>query len=161
MELRAPSMLGMLASMRDGVTGSCELPDVGAGPWACIFYKSNTHSKLLSHLSSSRVSLLYSWLALNSKQSSFFSFPSVKWDFSCVIPRLARNGIERISYVCMDVAPVNSKSDGLWLRREIEGGPSRGRKNSGIEPGRRYARGRCEEMSTGYLSTGNQPHGRM
>ena len=37
-------------------------------------------------------------------------------------------GGERISYVCMDVAPVNNKSDGLCLRQEIEGWTS-GRQN--------------------------------
>jgi hypothetical protein len=29
--------------------------------------------------------------------------------------------VERISYVCMDVAPVNNKSDSLWFRQEIGG----------------------------------------
>ena len=46
--------------------------------------------------------------------------------------------VERISYVCVDVAPVNNKSDGLWLRQEIGGGTSGRRENSGIEPGRRF-----------------------
>ena len=31
---------------------------------------------------------------------------------------------ERISCVCMDVAPVNNKSDGLWLKQEMRGGTS-------------------------------------
>ena len=30
--------------------------------------------------------------------------------------------MERIAYVCMDVAPVNNKSEGLCLRQEIECG---------------------------------------
>jgi hypothetical protein len=33
-----------------------------------------------------------------------------------------RTGIERTSYVCMHMAPVNHKSDGLWLRQEMGGG---------------------------------------
>lgn len=32
--------------------------------------------------------------------------------------------VERISYVCVDVASVNNKSDGLWHRHEIRGGAS-------------------------------------
>lgn len=32
--------------------------------------------------------------------------------------------VERISYVCVDVAPVNNKSDGQWPRHEIRGGTS-------------------------------------
>jgi hypothetical protein len=36
----------------------------------------------------------------------------------------------------MDVAPVSSKSDGLWLREQIGGGTSGRRENSEIEPGR-------------------------
>jgi hypothetical protein len=43
--------------------------------------------------------------------------------------------VERLPYVCMNVAPVNNKYDGLWLRQETGGGTSRRRKNSGIEPG--------------------------
>ena len=35
----------------------------------------------------------------------------------------------------MDVAPVSHKFDGLWLRQEIVGGTSGGRKDSGIGPG--------------------------
>jgi hypothetical protein len=35
----------------------------------------------------------------------------------------------------MDTAPVNNKSDGLWLRQGIAGGTSRRRENSGIELG--------------------------
>ena len=34
--------------------------------------------------------------------------------------------IERISYLCINVAPVNNKSNGLWLRQEI-GGETSGR----------------------------------
>jgi hypothetical protein len=30
--------------------------------------------------------------------------------------------VERVSYVCMDVAPVNIKTDGPWLRQIIGGG---------------------------------------
>jgi hypothetical protein len=47
--------------------------------------------------------------------------------------------VERIAYVCMDVAPVNNKSDGLCLRQEIECGTPGRRENSGIESGRRFA----------------------
>ena len=61
----------------------------------------------------------------------------------------------------MNVAPVNNKSDGLWLRQEIGGGTSRWRENSGIQPGRRVHQGRCEEPDVWYLSIGNQPCGRM
>lgn len=43
--------------------------------------------------------------------------------------------IERLSYVCMEVAPDNNKSDGLWLRQKMGGGTSRRRTNSGIKPG--------------------------
>jgi len=32
--------------------------------------------------------------------------------------------IERKLYVYINVAPVNNKSDGLWLRQDIEGGTS-------------------------------------
>ena len=65
--------------------------------------------------------------------------------------------VERISYVCMVAAPVNNKSDGLWLRQEIGGGTSVG--NSGRARHRRFTvmRGR----DTWYLSTGNQTHGRL
>lgn len=35
----------------------------------------------------------------------------------------------------MDATHVNNKSDGLFLRQEIEKWTSAGRKNSGIEPG--------------------------
>lgn len=37
--------------------------------------------------------------------------------------------------VCIDVAPINNKSGGLWLRWKIEDGTSRRRKNSRIELG--------------------------
>jgi hypothetical protein len=37
-------------------------------------------------------------------------------------------GGERISYVCMDVAPVKNKTDGLWLRKKIGGRSSRRQK---------------------------------
>ena len=43
----------------------------------------------------------------------------------------------------------------------IEGGTSRGRKNSGIEPGAGFPQGRCDETDTWYPSTGNQPHDRL
>ena len=43
--------------------------------------------------------------------------------------------VGRISYVCMVAAPVNNKSDGLWLRQEIGGGTFGRRENSEIEPG--------------------------
>lgn len=39
-----------------------------------------------------------------------------------------RTGIERTSYVCMHMAPVNHKSDGLWLRQEIGRETCRGQK---------------------------------
>ena len=56
--------------------------------------------------------------------------------------RAAWKSIERIPYVCMDVAPVNNKSDGLWSWQEIGGGTSRKRKDSGIESDMgRFARG--------------------
>jgi hypothetical protein len=61
----------------------------------------------------------------------------------------------------MNVAPINKKSDSLWLRQEIEGGHLGDRENSGIEPERKIHPGRLEEMGTWYLSTGNQPHGKM
>jgi hypothetical protein len=32
--------------------------------------------------------------------------------------------VERISCVCMNMAPVNNKSDGLWLKQEMRGGTS-------------------------------------
>jgi hypothetical protein len=32
------------------------------------------------------------------------------------------NSAENISYVCMDVAPLNNKFDGLWLMWGIGGG---------------------------------------
>jgi hypothetical protein len=35
--------------------------------------------------------------------------------------------------VCMDVAPVSNKSDGLWVRQETGGRTSRRRMNSGVE----------------------------
>ena len=35
----------------------------------------------------------------------------------------------------MNVALINSKSAGLWLRQKIRGGISRSRENSEIEPG--------------------------
>lgn len=46
--------------------------------------------------------------------------------------------VERITYVCMDMAPANNKSDALWLRQETEGRISGRRENFGIEPGRRF-----------------------
>ena len=61
----------------------------------------------------------------------------------------------------MDVTPVNNKSDGLRLRQEIGGRAFGRRKDSGIEPGGRFARGRCEKTEVWYLSTSNQPYGRM
>lgn len=39
----------------------------------------------------------------------------------------------------MNVALINSKSAGLWLRQKIRGGISRSRENSEIEPGWRVA----------------------
>jgi hypothetical protein len=42
--------------------------------------------------------------------------------------------VERITYVCMDMAPANNKSDALWLRDDKGGGTSRKQRNSGIEP---------------------------
>jgi hypothetical protein len=39
----------------------------------------------------------------------------------------------------MDALPLNYKAYGLWLRQEIEMGHKGSRKNSGIEPGRRFA----------------------
>jgi hypothetical protein len=33
------------------------------------------------------------------------------------------------------MAPVNNRTEGLWLKQEIGGGTSRRRKNSGIVPG--------------------------
>jgi hypothetical protein len=47
--------------------------------------------------------------------------------------------VERIACVCVEVAPANHKSDGLWLRQKIGGGTSRRRENSGIAPGRRFS----------------------
>lgn len=41
--------------------------------------------------------------------------------------------VERISYVCLDLVPVN-KFDGLWLRQEIEDGASKKRNKCGAEP---------------------------
>jgi hypothetical protein len=47
-----------------------------------------------------------------------------------------QRAVEKISSVCMDVVPVNNKSDGLWYRHEVRGGWDiwEAEENSGIEP---------------------------
>ena len=53
------------------------------------------------------------------------------WYYLYALETLAQNGrftVERISYVCMDVAPVSNKYDRLWLRQKIGGGISRSQK---------------------------------
>jgi hypothetical protein len=67
--------------------------------------------------------------------------------------------VERISYVCMDVATVKMYSQ--YLRQEIKGGASGsgGGGNFGIERDGRFALGRCEETDACHLSTGDQPCG--
>ena len=69
-------------------------------------------------------------------------------------------GVERISYVCVDVAPVNNKSDGPGLRKDIEDGTSgRQKEFQGRARHRKICWGRCEEMDAWYLNTGNWPCG--
>ena len=62
----------------------------------------------------------------------------------------------------MDVAPVNNKSDGLWLWQGLEGGTS-GRQKEFWDRARhgKSSTESCEEKDTWYLSTGNQTCGRM
>ena len=60
----------------------------------------------------------------------------------------------------MDVAPVNNKSDGLWLRQERGSGTPGGSKAYGIVPDGICLR-RIDETDNWYLSKGNQPQGRM
>lgn len=60
----------------------------------------------------------------------------------------------------MGTSPVNNKSDGLQVKQEIGVTPEKSkefwdRARWGIHPKRR------EEIDSWYLSTGNQPHGRM
>lgn len=61
--------------------------------------------------------------------------------------------------VCIDVAPINNKSGGLWLRWKIEDGASRRRKNSRREIGVESSPRRWEEVDIWHLNTGHQPHG--
>jgi hypothetical protein len=64
--------------------------------------------------------------------------------------RLKRETVEGLSNVCMDVAPVNNKSDSLWLRQEIGGGTSR--KQKGVWDRARHGRFIREDIM-------NQMHG--
>jgi hypothetical protein len=59
----------------------------------------------------------------------------------------------------MDVAPVNNIFDGLWLRQEI-GGWTLGRKDSGYCQAREILL-ESDKTDAWYLTTGNQPYGRM
>lgn len=61
----------------------------------------------------------------------------------------------------MDVAPVNNKSDGPWLRQEIGGGTTGREKEFWDRARKEIGPERCEETDTRYLSTGNQPCGRV
>ena len=69
--------------------------------------------------------------------------------------------VQKISYICMDVAPVSNKSDGLRLRQEICGISGR---QKGFYDSVRYRRLALEDVSSTNvwcLSMGNQPCGRM
>jgi len=46
--------------------------------------------------------------------------------------------VERFSYVCMGMVPVNNKSDGSWLRQEIGGGTSGRQKRFWVSAGRGF-----------------------
>lgn len=72
--------------------------------------------------------------------------------------RLAPIGsyVKRTSYVCLNVASVGNKSDGLWLSQETGGERSGRGGHCGTEPGRR-----CDKMDAWYLSIGNPPPGRI
>lgn len=65
--------------------------------------------------------------------------------------------VKRIFYVRMDVASVGNKSDGLRLSQEIGGGTPRRKENCRIEPGGRIS----WADDTWYLSSANQPYGRI
>jgi hypothetical protein len=66
--------------------------------------------------------------------------------------------LERISYVCIDVALANNKPDNLWFRKEIVGRASKRQKGF-------WNRSRHEKdvksTYTWCLSTGSQPYDRI
>ena len=74
---------------------------------------------------------------------------------------LKQSFVGRISYVYMEVAPVNNKSGGLWVSQEIGGRTSRRKKEFGDTASQEIHLERCEEMHTQYLSAGKQTRGKM
>ena len=72
--------------------------------------------------------------------------------------------VQRISSVCVNVAPVNNKSDGLWIKQAIRDGDEiSGRQKEFWDSvrDRRITWGICEETYTWYLSIHTMPNGKM
>lgn len=59
--------------------------------------------------------------------SGYLTTCYAQWPLTLWLKKAFMSGYSSVSkeyLVCMDVAPVNNKSDGLWLRQEIESGTS-------------------------------------